>query len=148
MENSSSTSKSPPKYPDCVCRQDARNRCCDTKKCLSLDGHYCICDIDIYVRYRSKGLPYQSLKNSDYCKAKNHRCICSSNRPSKCKSKKSHKCVCSKYGPLSCKSTKEHPCTCKDNWRLVRREKHIGHCKASEHPCFCKHNKSKCQACY
>lgn len=123
MGNSSSTSnkKPGPKYPECECLNDAVNNQCKNRKCLSLDGHYCICD---------RGYDFEH--NYTYCQAKKHVCICEI------------------YGPNICKSnTKEHPCTCRNNWRIKTRKNHIGHCKASEgHPCFCKHDKTKCQACY
>lgn len=125
MGASNSTSK-PNKKPvkscsECDCQQDAKHGECTKRKCLSLDGHYCICNIGWGWR-----------KNYQYCKAKRHVCICNLHGPNKCKSK-----------------TQEHPCTCRDNWRILERKSHIGHCKAEEgHPCFCKFDKSKCQACY
>lgn len=120
---SKSNKKREPLYPDCECLQDANSYNIDRMKCLSLDGHYCICN--------SKSL-FTHYSNSRYCLAKKHGCICKQDGPNNCKSK-----------------TKNHPCTCRDNWRIKSRRNHIGHCKATEgHPCFCKHNKTKCQACY
>lgn len=126
MGNSTSSQpnkKKEPTYPDCECLKDARSYNIERMKCLSLDGHYCICEIQSL---------FINKPNCNYCLAKKHGCICKQDGPNNCKSNR-----------------KNHPCTCRDNWRNIKKKNHIGHCKAAEgHPCFCAHDKTKCQACY
>lgn len=149
--------KLPIKQFGCKCKQNAGASSCGKKKCSSVNGHHCICNIDsCYYLYSLKKGFY--LENFDYCQAEKHACICkATGYPSFCKSEE-HVCICNFHGQLKCRSKAgEHKCTCGENeiasekysgltyvWTLGSLS--TGCCKATGHYCVCWYNNTQCQA--
>lgn len=125
-------------YPNCKCSTYARSGAYHHEKsrCVSLDGHNCICTIE----YKQNSLFCTKIGNIKYCKAEKHQCACIMSK--ECKAS-DHQCVCSKKGGERCKYNGDHPCVCSE-WSNCKYDgNHLcicsknKSCKASDHQCVC-----------
>lgn len=129
MGTTKSKSAKDPLYSNCKCIKYAKFGAYQNKKkrCLSLDGHYCICST-IYNGWDRKKCRSMCYLQTPYCLANNHPCICERiTSPKLCKTEL-HICLCKTEEYEKCRSNM-HPCIC-----TIRSPKY---CKASIHWCTC-----------
>ena len=100
---------------NCVC---SRQSLIDTKKCLSINGHECVCEENTTYMCRSTlEHPCTCCVSVDYCKNdNNHICRCKEDSPYSCRAL-FHLCSCSTYPDSCCFDTKTrriktHGCRC------------------------------------
>lgn len=139
MGNSNSSSKSKSKietlkYPNCECIKHAKSGeyYRNEKRCMSFEGHNCICNIYYHGYGKLNRWGRQTnvrVNNYEYCVADKHPCICNQSLDiSFCKAEQ-HICRCKSYD--KCNASK-HKCICNErSWRSYKG------CQANKHHCIC-----------